>query len=283
MTGQAPKPQLFASSPLLVQSCILLLAAIILLLSSLPVYADEPIPGVAEEFRLLTKEAVTTPVPRERRIEQAHSAFASTTLSGLSGGHRPSEVKRRSSLIMHRSAGIAVLTVGLLLLMDRRLRKRSGAFTISIGLIWLLLWAYSFFWGDPECWPVGSVGFLESFSLPTAGEWLQHKVLSLIALVLAVSTFTGLAFPRAGQSGYLHHAFAGAVALAGAVLLVHQHVDHLPLGIVTLQHRFMGISALFIAGSSLADKWDPVSWRFIPLLVPSGLMLLGLQLVLYVE
>jgi hypothetical protein len=88
---------------------------------------------------------------------------------------------------------------------------------------------------------------------------------------------------RAGRSGYLHYAFTGAVALAGAVLLVHQHVDHLPLDLVTLQHRLMGISALFIAGSSQADEWDPVSWRFKPLLVPSGLMLLGLQLALYVE
>jgi hypothetical protein len=34
---------------------------------------------------------------------------------------------------------------------------------------------------------MGQAGFVESFAMPTAGEWIQHKVLSLIPVLLGFS------------------------------------------------------------------------------------------------
>jgi hypothetical protein len=55
------------------------------------------------------------------------------------------------------------------------------------------------------------------------------------------------------------------------------------LDIVNLQHRFMAITSLFIAGSAMADGIARTTSWSRPFLLPSGLMLLGVQLVMYVE
>lgn len=75
----------------------------------------------------------------------------------------------------------------------------------------------------------------------------------------------------------------GLLALGGAGLLVHQHLDHPTMDIVNLQHRLMAATALFIAGSSVADGLGHLTWKLKPFLIPSGLIVLGLQLVVYIE
>ena len=184
------------------------------------------------------------------------------------------------SLFMHRSSGVTLIVLGVLVLADRLTKRREGRFQIGIGIVWLLFGLHLFIRSDPEGWPIGPAGFLESFSMPTASEWIQHKVLSLIPLALGVWTFLSRRVPMSAPVSY---ALGGLLALGGAGLLVHQHADHPTMDIVNLQHRLMALSALFIAGSSVADGLSHLTWKLKPFLLPSGLIVLGLQLVVYVE
>lgn len=183
------------------------------------------------------------------------------------------------SLFMHHSSGLALILLGGLVLGDRLTKGQYGFFQIAIGITWLVLGAHLFVRSDPEGWPVGA-GLMESFSMPTTEEWIQHKVLSLIPLALGIWTFVSRRVPLDGNWSY---ALGGLIALGGAGLLVHQHADHQTLDIVNIQHRFMALTGLFIAGSSVADGLARLSWKAMPFLLPSGLIALGLQLALYVE
>ncbi len=73
MAGQAPKPQLFASSLFLARGSILLLVALTSFLSTPPLYAEEPQPGISEELKLLKEETVITPLRREQPISESPS------------------------------------------------------------------------------------------------------------------------------------------------------------------------------------------------------------------
>ena len=184
------------------------------------------------------------------------------------------------SLFMHHSSGVALMALGMLVLFDRLTRGRIAAIQLGIALIWLGFGAHLFIRSDPEGWPIGPAGFLESFSMPTSGEWIQHKLLSLIPLALGLWT---LISRRGAMKPSLSYALGGLLALGGAALLFHQHLEHQTLDIVNLQHRFMAITSLFIAGSAMADGIARMKSRIRPFLLPSGLMLLGMQLVIYVE
>jgi copper resistance protein D len=211
---------------------------------------------------------------------EAESQGAMTHGSHAAAQTETTQEETAYSLFMHHSSGVALITLGLLVLADRLTGRRYGAFQIGIGIVWLLLGAHLFIRSDPEGWPVGPAGFLGSFSMPTTGEWLQHKVFSLIPLALGVWAFLSRRVP---MSAPLSYALGGLVALGGAGLLTHQHLDHQAMDLVNLQHRLMAATALFIAGSSVADGLGHLTWKLKPFLLPSGLIIFGLQLVMYVE
>jgi copper resistance protein D len=184
------------------------------------------------------------------------------------------------SLFMHRSSGIALVALGILVLCERLRPQQRGMIRVGIGLLWLVFGAHLFIRSDPEGWPIGPAGFLDSFSMPTAGEWIQHKVLSLIPISLGIRTLVSR--PRMAHPA-VSWILGGVLALGGAGLLFHQHLDHQTMDLVNLQHRFMALTALFIAASSIADGLRTITWKPLPFLLPAGLVALGLQLALYVE
>lgn len=208
-----------------------------------------------------------------------HGGHGSSPTTGVEHAGETEE-ELAYSLFMHHSSGVALILLGTLVLTDRVTSRRHGAFQISVGIVWLLFGLHLFIRSDPEGWPIGPAGFLESFSMPTASEWIQHKVLSLIPIALGVWAFLSRRVPMSAPMSY---ALGGLLALGGAGLLVHQHADHQTLDIVNLQHRFMALTALFIAGSSVTDGLAHLTWKAKPFLVPSGLIVLGLQLVVYIE
>jgi hypothetical protein len=230
------------------------------------------------------------PVRSETRVEGAtdhhHSAPA-----GVSATGQTPEEELAYSLFMHHSSGVAVLVIGALVLVDRVTGRRWRALPVGIGLAWLVFGTHVFIRSDVEGWPLGPAGFLESFSMPTAGEWLQHKVLSLIPLGLGIFSLAsqirdkGGSRPgpanRNGSCGSL--VVALLAVLGGAGLLVHQHADHPGMDLVNIQHRLMAVSSLFIAASAVLDMRDRTSWRIKPYLLPVGLIVIGIQLALYVE
>ena len=185
------------------------------------------------------------------------------------------------SLFMHHAAGVGTMLVGLLIGAHRLTGQRFAALGIAVGTTWFLLGLFLFIRSDPEGWPIGPPGFLESFTLPTRWEWIQHKLLTMIPM------FLGIYAARAHRhvpKAFWTYAAVGLAAAGGLTLTVHQHLNH-PANddIVNLQHRFFAITALFIAASLILDAKQNVTWKFKPYLLPAGLLILGLQLAFYVE
>lgn len=233
------------------------------------------------------------PVQSETRVEGStdHGAMHHEHGRGVSATGQTPEEELAYSLFMHHFSGVAVLMIGALVLVDRVTGRRWRALGIGIGLVWLIFGAHVFIRSDVEGWPLGPAGFLESFSMPTAGEWLQHKVLSLIPLSLGIFSLAAQARasdgPRPGPANR-ERSYGGLVVgllavLGGAGLLVHQHQDHPGMDLVNIQHRLMALSSLFIAASAVLDMRDRPAWRLKPYLFPIGLMVIGLQLAFYVE
>jgi hypothetical protein len=226
-------------------------------------------------------------------FQSARSASAPDMRQVVDPMHHPPTIQRETSfesrsqdpdiaysLFMHHSSGIAVLAVGLLMLLDRLWLCPRDVTGILIGCTWLLFGMFVFVNGDPEGWPIGFAGFIESFSMPTASEWIQHKLLSLIPMLLGIYSIT---IGRVSPSVNLPYWAAGVALLGGIGLIVHQHADHQDFDIVNLQHWIFALTSFFIAASLLVERWEAVTWKPKSFFVPLEIMVLGLQLALYVE
>lgn len=117
---------------------------------------------------------------------------------------------------MHHSSGLALVLLGLLVLADRLTRARFTAIRVAIGLLWVVFGTHLFIRSDPEGWPVGPASLLESFSMPTWAEWVQHKLLSLIPIALGMWTFISR---RVGPTAPQSYAVAAMAGLGAAGLL----------------------------------------------------------------
>jgi hypothetical protein len=187
---------------------------------------------------------------------------------------------RPYSLFMHHTAGYFMFAIGVLMVMDRVTHSRQPILQYAIGTTWLLFGLFIFVRADPDGWPMGS-GFWESWTMSTSGEWVQHKLLSLIPLLLALYTICDRRTMGQDNGGSY---VAVALAIIGAVgLLSHQHLDHPGLDIVNVQHRFFAGTCLLIAVSLLQEargRWVKNNKR---LIFPTLIILLSLQLVWYTE
>jgi hypothetical protein len=183
------------------------------------------------------------------------------------------------SMSMHHSSGLALIVLGMLVLTDRLTNRRYGAVRLAIGITWIVFGAHVFISSDPDAWPLGPPGFLESFSIPIADEWIQHKLFSLIPFILG--TWTLLSKPGI-INGRWRYSLGGVLALGGAGLLIHRHLEHPTMDIVNQQHLFMALTGLAISGFLMAEG-RMFTWKVKPFLFPLGVIVLGIQLALYVE
>ncbi|MEW6543945.1 MAG: hypothetical protein AB1411_10085 [Nitrospirota bacterium] len=192
------------------------------------------------------------------------------------------EEERAYSLFMHRSCGLAVLALGLLVLADRLTQRRYPLLRKGMGVIWFLMGLHILFNADPTDWPLDAT-FMESYNRPGSGEWLQHKLLSLVPM--AVGLYTMLVAPKLKASPYAGYAMGAVLAVAGVALLFHEH-QHSPgmdMALIVKQHNVMALTALLIAAGWLADAMERLAWKPKLYVVPVGLILLGLELAVYTE
>jgi putative copper resistance protein D len=182
---------------------------------------------------------------------------------------------------MHQTAGYGLLLIGILTLIDRITLWRYPVLRISVGSLWMVMGLFLFVRADPEGWPMGGEGFLSSWTMPTAEEWLQHKVLSLIPLLIGIYTVLPVGAARSNRNWNYG---LGAAALFGVIgLLSHQHRDHPGMDIVNTQHRWFAVTALSTAVSLILETWQRWDWERKSMLYPTCVILLGLQLLFYVE
>lgn len=221
-----------------------------------------------------------TTVPTEQSHE-GHAGTAAPSSPADEPGAGSGEVADAYSLFMHHAAGVGTILVGLLLVAHRLTGQRFAVLRTAVGAAWFLLGLFLFIRSDPEGWPIGPPGFLESFTMPTRWEWIQHKLMTMIPMFLGL--YAGKAHSHLPKA-FWTYAAVGLAGAGGLALMIHQHVDH-PEGmdVVNLQHRFFAVTALLVAGSLILDAKQHVTWKFKPYLLPAGLLIMGLQLVFYVE
>jgi putative copper resistance protein D len=177
----------------------------------------------------------------------------------------------------HHWAGLAVLLIGILALGER------------VGIAWARHWPLFFvglavfllFRSDPEVWPLGDIGFFTSFRDP---EVAQHRV--FVVLIAGFGIFewcvrTGrIRAPRAAL------VFPLIVAVAGALLLTHQHAlsnvkEQLLIEVTHAPLALFGLTAGWARWLEL--RLDPPGDRVAAWIWPIAFVLVGAILLIYHE
>jgi putative copper resistance protein D len=178
----------------------------------------------------------------------------------------------------HHWAGIFVLAIGLLALLERTGRAPWAG---HWPLLFVGLAIFLFFRSDPEVWPLGDIGLLASLRDP---EVVQHR-----AFVVLIAAFGG--FEWGVRTGRIRRPGAALVfplltAAGGLLLLTHQHalsnikelllieITHVPLALA-------GITAGWARWIELRLPGRPAriaSWVW-----PAAFVVVGLILLIYRE
>lgn len=181
-------------------------------------------------------------------------------------------VERAWSEYNHHWAGVFVLAMGLLALLERLGARPARHWPLAL----LGLAAFLFVRNDPRAWPLGPAGFWESFALP---DVLQHR--AFVLLVVAFGVFEWMV--RTGRLAARPWAYAFPVvcAVAGGLLLTHSHamfnlkdeflaeVTHAPLGILG---AFAGWARWLELRWPEGGRWP--AWTWTACLVGVGTLLL---------
>lgn len=114
----------------------------------------------------------------------------------------------------HHWAGVFVLAVGLLAL----LAKAGVRWARHWPLLFVVLGAFLVVRADPEIWPLGTEGLIESLR---DVETVQHRAFELLIFAFAFVEWRVQA--RGIRSGWAPLVFPITSALGGALLLTHQH------------------------------------------------------------
>ncbi|HLJ64526.1 MAG TPA: copper resistance protein, partial [Stellaceae bacterium] len=178
----------------------------------------------------------------------------------------------------HHWAGILVLAIGLLALLERTGR---ASWARHWPLLFLILAGFLALRADPEVWPLGPVGLFASLRDP---EVVQHRL-----FVLAIAAFAF--FEWRVRVGTLRDTKAALVfplvtAFGGAMLLTHSHalanvreqllaeISHVPMalaGITAGWARWIELRTVDRTRRIAASFW------------PWGFVVVGLTLLLYRE
>jgi putative copper resistance protein D len=195
-----------------------------------------------------------------------------------------------------------VLLVGLAALLDATGRVKLAR---HWPLVFLGLAGFILLRSDPEAWPLGDIGLLDSLRDP---EVVQHKLAALLVVGFAIAewwvrlardrpardrpalaTAGGAAWsglPDAGPAGGQRFVFPSAMLAGGVLLLAHTHaisnqkeallveLSHLPLAVLAV----VGGCARFVElrGPERLSRLARWIW-------PGCLVLIGLLLILYRE
>jgi copper resistance protein D len=178
----------------------------------------------------------------------------------------------------HHWAGLLVLLMGL-----AALAQRSGhaPWAKHWPLLFLLLAAFLFLRADPEVWPMGESGVIESLKDP---EVAQHRL--FVVLIVAFALFEWRVRTGRIASHRSMRVFPLLTALGGTLLLTHSHAlgnvkEELLVEMTHLPIAVLGIAAgwarwLEVGAPQKELRWAGWVW-------PSCFVLIGLLLLSYRE
>jgi putative copper resistance protein D len=184
----------------------------------------------------------------------------------------------------HRFVGLFVLLFGFAELIQA-MQSSSPIWTrlvlpAALGVVGIFLLV----WSDHEAWPIGSLGFVQTF-FGEDREIVQHKLYGILAAAAASSeTLRRIGWAR-------HPAWAVPLIVlgigGGLLLFAHSHGAHPSHEKIESHHALMGVLGVGAGVSRALATWMACSsnrsaraWEF----VWAGLILLmGVQLLIYFE
>lgn len=221
------------------------------------------------------------PAPPDTAVHEHHDAHAAP------GGWEGSAEGTAYSEFNHHVAGFFVLLIGL---SELTLALRSPRWpwlgwaplllpaTLTATGIFLLIWS------DHEAWPIGSMGFAESF-FGQDHEIAQHKTYGMLAL--AVGMVEVLRFFEVVQNRLWTVPLPLFAIIGGFMLFGHSHGAHPAAYKIFIHHTIMGSLAVTAGASKVVAGWTadlatgrPSRWE---LLWACLILLIGLQLLIYSE
>ncbi len=175
----------------------------------------------------------------------------------------------------HHWAGLLVTVMGLAAL---AYRSGEAPLTKHWPLLFLFLAAFLFLRADPEVWPIGGIGIIESLKDP---EVAQHRL--FVALIVAFALFEWRVRAGRAVSRTQMRVFPLLMAVGGTLLLTHSHAlanvkEELLIEMTHLPIAVLGIAAgwarwLEIEAPAAEGRWAGWLWPVCFVLI--GLLLLG--------
>jgi putative copper resistance protein D len=230
---------------------------------------------VSPDHDALALPALQDQLAREAAAQRAAPQAAFVPGSGLLPPRNAADIAW--SEYNHHWAGVSVLLIGLL-----ALAHRAG---IGSARHWPLLFlglaAFILFRSDPEAWPTGDIGFLDSLR---DIEVLQHRAVVPLVVVFAVFEW------RVRAQGWTRKGAAMVFPLictaGGILLLTHTHAianikDQL---LIEVSHTPLALAALAAGGARWLElRLDPPGSRIAGWVWPACFVLIGLILLCYRE
>jgi len=237
--------------------------------------APPSVDDVADRLTLSEVRARVTPVA-PRLASPPHAMLGAAAAPADIGARNADD--RAWSEYNHHWAGIGVLLMGVAGLAQRSARARWAR---HWPLLFLLLAAFLLLRADPEIWPMGTVGPIESLRDP---EVLQHRL--FVVVIVAFALFEWRVRTGRIASPALARVFPLVTAIGAMLLLLHSHAvvdakeqvlieySHLPiavLGVVAASARWLEVTAP-------DDEGQVAGWVW-----PAAFVLVGLLLLNYRE
>jgi copper resistance protein D len=229
---------------------------------------------VSPDHATLAIAALQARLAAERRAESESTRARAFVPGGGTLPQRNAE-DRAWSEYNHHWAGVLVMLMGFAALAQR---TGHAPWAKHWPLLLLLLAGFLLLRADPEVWPMGEIGLIESLKDP---EVLQHRLFSLLIVAFALFEW-GVRTGRIAALGP-RRVFPLLTALGGTLLLTHSHalgnvkeevlvdLTHLPIAV-------LGIGAgwarwLEIEAPDEEGRW--AGWLWPACFVLIGLLLLG--------
>ena len=156
--------------------------------------------------------------------------------------------------------------------------RRLFGWALLLPMAMLGAGAFLLVCSDHEAWPIGSLGFVQTF-FGIDWEIVQHKLYAV--LLLAVGPIELLRRTGRIAQAWLRMPLPALAILGGLALFLHTHGAHPAAHKIALNHTIMGIMAITAGSSKLVSelashsRWG-LAWACL-------ILLIGVQLLFYSE